>query len=44
MVASLGYLSREEAAALRRGPVSDLLSIHFASRLLDPRVGTFINP
>jgi superfamily II DNA or RNA helicase len=43
-VSSLGYLAREEAAALRRGPVSDLLSIHFASRLLDPRIGTFINP
>ena len=44
MVASLGYLSRDEASALRRGPVSDLLSIHFASRLLDPRIGVWINP
>lgn len=44
MVASLGYLSRDEAATLRRGPVSDLLSIHFASRLLDPRIGSFIQP
>lgn len=44
MVSSLGYLSREEAATLRRGPVSDLLSIHFASKLLDPRIGVWINP
>lgn len=44
MVAGLGYLSRDEAATLRRGPVSDLLSIHFASRLLDPRIGSYIRP
>lgn len=44
LVASLGYLSREEASTLRRGPLSDLLSIHFASKLLDPRIGVWINP
>lgn len=43
-VAGLGYLSYEEASQLRKGPLSDLLSIHYASQLLDPRVGTYINP
>jgi superfamily II DNA or RNA helicase len=44
MVSGWGYLSYEEAASLRKGPLSDLISIHFASRLLDPKVGTFIQP
>lgn len=29
---------------MRKGPVSDAISQYYASRLLDPRVGYFINP
>jgi hypothetical protein len=30
--------------SMRRGPVSVMLSIHYATRILDPKIGYFIDP
>lgn len=44
IAAGLGLLSTEQALSVRRGPVSDVISMHFASRMLDNKIGGFINP
>lgn len=43
---ALGYglLPADMATTVRKGPVSDILSIYFTSRMLDPKVGVYIAP
>lgn len=40
----LGLLPADLVETVRKGPVSDVISMHFASRMLDPKIGTFILP
>lgn len=42
LAASLGLLPPDMAATVRKGPVSDVISMHFASRMLDQKIGQWL--
>lgn len=42
LVAGLGLLDPEALVNVRKGPVSDIISMHFASRMLDPKIGHWL--
>jgi superfamily II DNA or RNA helicase len=42
LAAGLGVLPPDMASTVRKGPVSDVISMHFASRMLDPKVGNWL--
>lgn len=42
LAASLGLLPPDMASTVRKGPVSDVISMHFASRMLDQKIGHWL--
>jgi superfamily II DNA or RNA helicase len=42
LAAGLGLLPEDMASTVRKGPVSDVISMHFASRMLDPKIGHWL--
>ena len=44
LAASLGLLPPDMVATVRKGPVSDVISMYFASKMLDPKIGGVLWP
>jgi superfamily II DNA or RNA helicase len=42
LASSLGLLPSDMVATVRKGPVSDVISMHFASRMLDQKIGHWL--
>ena len=42
LASSLGLLPADMASTVRKGPVSDVISMHFASRMLDQKIGHWL--